>query len=221
MTPYDPNDPNVPIPWAWQHTAPTYYRPRTDWTPYVGAAVRQYYGNAVFAPVGETAWSPEQLPVEERRIITPQELRSSPTVIQVDARVLHALDDRPQQILSLGWREFEMFVANLLERLGYRARLSPKGRDGGYDIVAYRVTDVGPELVLVQCKRLTAPHKVGEPVVKQFCTVVDDRKATRGLIATTTTFTSVALKYIEQKKYKIHGADLTKLHEWMRTVRGR
>jgi restriction endonuclease Mrr len=178
----------------------------------------QYH--AAFAPVDDAPWSPEYaLPVEERRIITAQEFRSSPAIIQVDARVLRALDDRPERILSLNWREFEMFVADLLERLGYRTRLSPKGRDGGYDIVAVRETDIGPERVLVQCKRLTPPMKVGEPIVKQFCTVIGDDRATRGLIATTSTFTSVALKYIETKKHTVSGADLGKLREWMQ--RGR
>jgi hypothetical protein len=219
VTEYDPSDPSVPIPWALQHTIPAYLRRRTDWTPCVNAAVRMQY-RAVFAPVDDAPWSPEHaLPVEEQRFITPQEFRSSPAIIRVDARVLRALDDRPERILSLKWRDFEMFVANLLERLGYHTRLSPMGRDGGYDIEADRETDIGPERVLVQCKRFTPPMKVGVPIVKQFCTVIDDHRATRGLIATTSTFTSVALKYIEMKKHTVSGADLGKLREWMQ--RGR
>jgi restriction endonuclease Mrr len=54
-------------------------------------------------------------------------------------------------------------------------------------------------LVLVQCKRFSPRKKVGEPTVKQLCTVVDDEKATRGLIVTTSTFTSVALKHRDEE----------------------
>jgi restriction system protein len=84
------------------------------------------------------------------------------------------------------------------------------------------MTPIGPELVIVQCKRYAPDKKVGEPTVKQLCAVVDvdDQKATRGLIVTTSTFTSVALKYIDWKKHKVSGADHVKLQEWMRIIRG-
>jgi HJR/Mrr/RecB family endonuclease len=170
--------------------------------------------------LARSAWNPEHdLPVEEQRLITPQEFRSSPGVILVDSRLLRVLDQRPEQILSLSAREFEEFVASLLERLGYHAAVTPVGRDGGIDISAHRTTDIGTELVLVQCKRYGPTKKVDEPTVKQLCTVVDDHKATRGLIVTSSTFTSVALRYIEAKRYRVSGADLSKLQEWMRLAR--
>jgi restriction endonuclease Mrr len=168
------------------------------------------------------AWNPEeQLPIEERRIITPQEFRSFPALIQVDVRLLQLLDQQPERILSLDSRQFERLVTTLLEGLGYRTVLSPVGRDGGVDIVADRMTDIGPELVLVQCKRFAASKKVSQPTVKQLCMDVEDRDATRGLIVTTSTFTSVALKYIEVKKHRVSGADRGKLEQWVRDVLGK
>ena len=50
------------------------------------------------------------------------------------------------------------------------------------DIVADRDTPVGPEIVLVRCKRNAPQNKVGEPAVKQLAMEVDDQRATRGLI---------------------------------------
>jgi len=186
------------------------------------AAATSYALRGGTAPLLQaTGWDPEQeLPVMERRIITPQEFRSAPAVIGVDARLLRVLDRQPEQILSLSARQFEEFVAALLERLDYRPSVTPVGRDGGIDIVATRTTPLGPELVLVQCKRYAPDKKVGEPVVKQLCMVVEDQRATRGLIVTTSTFTSVALKYIELKRHKLSGADHAKLQEWMRLVGG-
>ena len=212
MTEYDPS------PLVWLPTIP-FLRQRTDWTP---SAAVMMQSRIIFTQVDEVPWSPERdLLVEERRLITPQEFRSSPSVIQADARLLHYLDERPEQILSLSWRQFEILVADLLERLGYRVDVGRLGRDGGIDIRADRTTDVGPELVLVQCKRFASTRKVSEPTVKQLCMVVEDEQATRGLIVTTSSFTSVALKYIEKKKYKVSGADLVKLKEWIRIARGR
>lgn len=168
------------------------------------------------------AWNPEEeLPVEEQRLITREEFRSTPAVVLVDPRILEALDQQPEQWLSLDPWKFQEVMAQLLERLGYRPQLGPKGRDGGVDIIADRDTPVGAEVVLVQCKRNAAHKKVGEPVVKQLAMEVDDRRATRGLIVTTSTFTRVALKYIEAKKHKLSGADHKKLQEWVRLVTGR
>src|SRR5262245_22581009 len=116
-------------------------------------------------------------------------------VVLVDPRVLQFFDQQPERLLSLDPYKFQELVAQVLDGLGYRPKLGPKGRDGGVDIVTDRDTPVGPEIVLVQCKRNAAQHKVGEPVVKQLVMDVDDQKATRGLIVTTSTFTSVALKY--------------------------
>jgi len=167
-------------------------------------------------------WNPEeQLPVEEHRIILPHEFRSSPTMVIVDPRVLRAFDEQPERMLRLSPWQFQQFVAQVLEELEYHAVLGPRGRDGGVDIFAERDTPMGSELVLVQCKRNAAHNKVSEPVVKQFAVEVTDRKATRGLIVTTSTFTSVALKYIEQKRHTLSGADYKKLQEWVRIACGR
>jgi restriction system protein len=217
----DPSDFKATLPSAhWNVNMLAQWHGPADVMSHIVAAVRMLY-NAPFVPVGGVLWNPEQtLPVEERRIITPQEFRSAPALIQVDARLLHQLDQNPERILSLTWRQFESFVASLLQGLGYHVAVSPMGRDGGIDITADRMTPLGAELVLVQCKRFAPSKKVSEPIVKQLCATVDDRKATRGLIVTTSTFTSVALKYIEWKKHKVTGADRGKLQEWMRVIRG-
>jgi restriction system protein len=194
------------------------WRPRSSYRAYaphaVHAATMYYF--APFVPVEGKLWTPEQeLPVEDHRIITPQEFRAAPAIIRVDARLLQLLDRQPERLLSLDWREFEKIVAVLLEGFGYQTVLSPIGRDGGIDITAHRKTDLGSELVVVQCKRYGS-KKVGEPAIKQFCVEIDDRKATRGLVVTTSAFTSAALKYIESKKFKVAGADRQKLQEWIR-----
>ncbi len=190
---------------------------RQRWT---AAAISNLYGNP--AIVTGAPWNPEQqLLVEERRVITPQDFRAGLVVLPGDARLLQFLDQHPEKIRELTWRRFEGFVAQLLERLGYMVRLGKKGRDGGVDVYAERRSDLGLDLTLVQCKHYREDRKIGEPIIKQFRTEVDDRKATRGLIVTTSSFTSTALKYIESAKYRLAGADYEKLKEWLAQLRGR
>ena len=117
-------------------------------------------------------------------------------------------------------RQFEELVASLLQTFDYTVRLGPRGRDGGIDVFAERVTDVGLELTLVQCKRYGAQKKVGEPLIKQFYNEVRDREATRGLYATTGLFTACALLYIDAKKYRLSGADGPRLREWIARAGG-
>src|SRR5262249_22690008 len=39
-------------------------------------------------------------------------------------------------LLDLGWRDFEILIANLYNRMGYKVKLTPSRRDGGRDIEA-------------------------------------------------------------------------------------
>jgi len=61
--------------------------------------------------------------------------------------------------------QFEKFVAHLLERMGYRARVTRATGDGGIDIIAHR-DELGFEgIVKVQCKQTLAT--IGEPDLSQ------------------------------------------------------
>lgn len=168
----------------------------------------------------EPEWNPEQDLLEQsRRIITPEEFLSGVAHLITDPRVIRSLCDHPSDLYTLSPRDFEELVAHLLEELGYRARLDPRGADGGVDVFAERDQDTGPELVLVQCKRFSADRKVTQPIVKQLKTDVSDRQASRGLVVTTSTFTRPALDYIHEYRYRLSGADIEKLREWLEKVR--
>lgn len=61
--------------------------------------------------------------------------------------------------------QFEKFVAHLLERMGYRARVTKASGDGGVDIIAHK-DELGFEgIVKVQCKQTLAT--IGEPELSQ------------------------------------------------------
>jgi restriction system protein len=156
-------------------------------------------------------WNPEKdLEATDSSIISPEEFRTNPGVLVADPRLLEYLDAHPDEVLGLDPWKFQEFVAELLQRFGYKVRIGPPGRDGGVDVFAEQDPDTGPELVLVQCKRNAPESKVSQPVVKQLFADVCTRNASRGLVVTTSTFTRPALEYIRQFRYRLAGADIDK-----------
>jgi restriction system protein len=169
----------------------------------------------------EREWNPEkQLQQEEKLILTPEEFRLSRFRLITDPRIISYLVSHPEELYNLGHRQFEELIAELLRKDGYKVRLGPGSKDGGVDVFAERDLDFGPELTLVQCKRNGPENKVGEPIIKQLHADVNDRKASKGLIVTTSFFTRTALAYIESSKYRLAGADFLHLQKWIARLRG-
>ena len=165
-------------------------------------------------------WNPSaDLPLEERRIITPEQFAADRSIVLLDPRAILYFAKHPEAMYGLTPRQFETLVAELLERFGYQVTLGPLGRDNGVDVFAERDIGIGPELVLVQCKRYSQEHKVSQATVKQLGADVHDRNATRGLVATTSFFTKPALDYIERSRFRLAGADHAKLRRWLVDLR--
>jgi restriction system protein len=148
-------------------------------------------------------------------IYTLDEFRNANISFPTDIRILEFFDSHPEQLYSLAPREFEEFVASLLDGFGYTVTLGPKGPDQGVDIFAERQGQIGSELMLVQCKRFSAHRKVSRPVVQQLSACVYDRAASSGLVVTTSHFSEPALQYISQAQYRLRAADKLKLTEWI------
>ena len=159
------------------------------------------------------------LPAEERRIISLEEFRKGSIQFQDTLELVRYFDSNPDEIFSLMSREFEVFVSKLLEKFGYNVTLGKGSRDGGVDIFAERRGLFGTELTLVQCKRNRKDRKVGEPVVKQLYGDIESRKATKGLLVTTSSFTATALGYIESIKYRMSPIDFDKLQNMIAALK--
>ncbi len=168
----------------------------------------------------ERAWNPEnELAQVDKLILTPEEFRQPELRLITDPRLIAYIDSHPDELYRLSPREFEELIAELLGKMGYKVRLGPGSKDGGVDVFAERDQDFGPELTLVQCKRNSPKHKVGEPIIKQLHADVNDRRASKGLVVTTSFFTGPALKYIESSKYRLAGADFLFLQKWIARLR--
>ena len=61
-----------------------------------------------------------------------------------------------QLVNKLSPYEFEHFIAHLMECMGYTARVTPKSRDGGIDVIAHNdKLGFEPPIIKIQCKQIT------------------------------------------------------------------
>ena len=91
--------------------------------------------------------------------------------------------------------EFERFITSLLFKLGFKARQTSLSGDGGVDIEAIYDKPLFKGLYLIQCKNWANP--VGQPQVRDLYGVVMSRRANKGVLITTSSFTDQAKQFAE------------------------
>ncbi len=96
--------------------------------------------------------------------------------------------------------QFEAFVAHLLERMGYHARVTQKSGDGGVDVIAHK-DELGfePPIIKVQCKQTL--NTVGQPEVAQLYGHVEASRE-HGLFITLGEYSAQARQF-ERSKHNL------------------
>jgi restriction system protein len=87
---------------------------------------------------------------------------------------------------------FAHFVAHLLERMGYRTRVSPEGIDGGIDIIAH-TDELGFEPPIIKVQVKSNDGSIGDPVVSALYGKIGVGEF--GLFVTLGTFTKQAKNF--------------------------
>lgn len=114
-----------------------------------------------------------------------------PTVAAVAEEIEESTSDfvLKQLTRKVRGREFEFFVAHLLEAMGYRTRVTVAAGDGGVDIIAHRdALGFEPPIIKVQVK--SSEGQIGEPDVKQLKGNLSGGE--KGLFVTLGTFSNKA-----------------------------
>lgn len=133
-----------------------------------------------------------------------------------DELVAH-LAANPELMYSLSPRRFEELVAELYRRRGFAATLTPASGDEGVDVYVVRRDDLGASLTVVQAKRYAADHKVGAAIVRELVGTVDLKRATSGILITTSDFEPGARKVQQQYEYRLSLKDYVDLQELLRS----
>jgi restriction system protein len=88
------------------------------------------------------------------------------------------------------------FVAHLLQKMGYRTRVSPEGPDGGIDIIAHK-DELGFEPPIIKVQVKSGDGSVGEPDTSALYGKVGTREF--GLLVTLAAFTKQAHTFARSK----------------------
>lgn len=165
---------------------------------------------------------------EDPRIIAASDLIdfSGSKVVRVDLEQINDeliayLADHPEQMQNLEPRRFEELVARLFKDKGYDVELTPRTGDGGLDVIAIKRDELGAALTIIECKRFLPPHKVGVGIVRALYGVVEEKTATKGLIATTSYFTKGAKALHDKLKHRLSLADYDAMCRFLQDWRGR
>lgn len=108
--------------------------------------------------------------------------------------------------------EFEHFIAQLLEAVGYRTQVTQATGDGGFDIIAHRdPLGLEPPIIKVQCKRTLSA--IGAPEVQKLTGTLAPGGSELGLFVTLGTYSKDALHLgrTRQDLRLINGDELVRL----------
>ncbi|KAA0141023.1 restriction endonuclease [Gimesia chilikensis] len=133
----------------------------------------------------------------------------------INDELIQFLSKHPDKLHDLDPRRFEELVAELFRKQGFQITLTPQTRDGGKDIYALKHDQFGKSLYLIECKRYAKHNKVGVETLRSLYGVATVENATKGIIATTSSFTKDAIDFASPLEYKLSLRDFDALSEWL------
>lgn len=125
----------------------------------------------------------------------------------VTGELISHLQKHPEKAREMDPESFERLLEAIFKNQGYDVERTRYSKDGGFDLAIYSKDPVGAFMTLVDCKRYAEKKKVGVEVVRGLYGIVTDRKASNGLIVTTSTFTKGAVEFRERNQYRLALAD--------------
>ena len=141
-----------------------------------------------------------QIEIPKQEILTPsKEIITSFNVFQ--GKLVERVRKNPEIVHRMSPREFEEFIAETYETLGYEVELTKMTRDGGKDIIVYSNGPTGHNMYYVECKKYNQNNPVDVSIVRSFYGVVEADKATSGILVTSSSFTQDARNF-EQQVYR-------------------
>lgn len=147
-------------------------------------------------------------------------------IVQVDClplRVLGAVLRDPRTVHGLEPREFEHFVAEVVDRLGFtNVILTPRSGDGGRDVIASNEVDGIPLSFYFECKKYSEGNKVQLDSLRSLLGVVahDARRANIGVLVTTSSFTAGS-KQLILSDCRLDGKDYDGIVGWVSELKKR
>lgn len=123
------------------------------------------------------------------------------TLSPVNDRVLKYLSENPQAFYQLTGTEFEIVMAEIYHKLGYKVERTQSTRDGGKDIIIRKPEILGDFIYYVECKRYAAKNHIGVGIIKNLIGTINTDRVNGGVLATTSYFSRDSKKFISENNY--------------------
>ena len=143
-----------------------------------------------------------------------------PIIVSASEALVRDLKNRPEDLLAISPRDFEMVLAELLTDMGWEVELTKATRDGGKDILAYMNTDLGRLLCLVEAKRYRTDRKIGVDLVRTLYGTLCDYQANSAMMVTTSSFSPDAHEFQKRHQYQLSLRDYSSVVEWITKFKG-
>jgi HJR/Mrr/RecB family endonuclease len=137
------------------------------------------------------------------------------TATAVDLQIISRILNNPELLDNLEPRAFEVLIANLFQGFGAEVELTQQTRDSGFDVGA--VFEIGDAhfRVLIEAKKWRESRKVGIGTVDRLIGVKQRLKADRVVLATTSSFSSIAQTAAAQLHTEIELVDRSGVVKWI------
>ena len=140
-------------------------------------------------------------------------------VVDFSPELLQFLQEDPTRLRSLTPDQFERFVAERLDRMGYNVTLtgSTNRKDGGIDLIAVpKLADLGSHVIAGQMKHHRGDQKTGRDAIDRLLAWKDSYFGV-GLLVTNTSFTHDAVWTAQQERNTrfLRLRDFTDLKRWL------
>lgn len=141
-------------------------------------------------------------------------------IIEITPRIKRLLEEDPRLLSQLTPEQFERFVAERIDRMGYDVTLAGAAtlRDGGIDLIAVpKVRTVGAFLLAGQVKHHSSRRRTGREAVDRLL-AWKDSDFRLGLLVTNTDFTRDArwVAELEQHRKFVRLRNFDDLKRWIR-----
>lgn len=131
--------------------------------------------------------------------------------------LLYELYKKKISLDDLSWREFEILIAELLEKEGFEITLGRGTKDGGADIIAVRKLPVtGNEITIWQAKHYKT-RKVDIKAIRELGYIRQEIGGHKGIIVTTSYLTKGALGRVQKDLY-LDKKDRDDVMAWMKEI---
>lgn len=156
--------------------------------------------------------------VESTNLILPQDHQER--IVRAENlpfRLIHAILHDPRHMHNLTPRQFEEFIAEVVDHLGFsNIILTPPSGDGGRDVIASNEVNGIPITFFFECKKYAEGNKVQLDTLRSLLGTVAHHatEANMGVLVTTSTFTK-GCKDLIMSECRLDGKDYDGLLGWV------